>query len=58
VAALPLVALLPLQAPEAVHAVALFADHVSFELPPLETLVGLALRETLGGVADTDTVAD
>jgi hypothetical protein len=58
VLALPLVALLPLQAPEAVHEVALLADHVSVELPPLGTLVGLALRETLGGVADTDTVAD
>jgi hypothetical protein len=36
----------------------LVADQVSIELPPLETLVGLALSETLGGVADTVTVAD
>jgi hypothetical protein len=55
---LPLVALLPLHAPEAVHEVALLEDHVSVELPPLDTLVGLALKETLGGVAATDTVAD
>jgi hypothetical protein len=41
-----------------VHAVALVADQVSIELPPLATLVGLALKETLGGVADTVTVAD
>jgi hypothetical protein len=48
----------PPQAPEAVHAVALVEDQVNVELPPLATLVGLALRETLGGVADTVTVAD
>jgi hypothetical protein len=39
-----------------VHEVALLEDHVSVELPPLDTLVGLALRETLGG--ETDTIAD
>jgi hypothetical protein len=55
---LPLVALLPLQAPEAVQEVALLEDHVSVELPPLDTLVGLALRETVGGVAATVTVTD
>jgi hypothetical protein len=36
----------------------LLEDQVNVELLPLETLIGLALRETLGGVADTDTVAD
>jgi hypothetical protein len=54
----PLVAIDPLQAPEAVHAVALVEDQVNVELPPLETLVGLALMETLGGAADVVTVAD
>lgn len=33
-------------------------DHVNVELPPLATLVGLALSETLGGAAETVTVAD
>jgi hypothetical protein len=46
VLALPLVPLLPLQAPEAVHEVALLDDHVNVELPPLDTLVGLALSVT------------
>jgi len=41
-----------------VHAVALLEDQVTVEPPPLATLVGLALIETLGGVADTVTVAD
>jgi hypothetical protein len=36
----------------------LVEDQVNVEKPPLETLVGLALSETLGGVADTVTVAD
>ena len=33
-------------------------DHVNVELPPLATLVGLALKETLGGVDETVTVVD
>ncbi len=37
---------------------ALVEDQVNVELPPLATLVGLALSETLGGVAETVTVAD
>jgi hypothetical protein len=36
----------------------LVADQVNVELPLLATLVGLALSETLGGVAETVTVAD
>ncbi len=40
------------------QAVALVEDQVNVELPPLATLVGLALSETLGGVAETVTVAD
>jgi hypothetical protein len=54
----PLVASLPLQPPDAVQEVALVEDQVNVELPPLATLVGAALSETLGGVADTVTVAD
>ncbi len=48
VAWLPDVALLPLHAPEAVHEVALVDDHVSVELPPLSTVVGLAERLIVG----------
>jgi hypothetical protein len=48
----------PLHAPEAVQEAALLETHVKVEPLPLVTLVGLALMETLGGVADTVTVAD
>jgi hypothetical protein len=54
----PLVAIAPVQAPEAAHAVALVEVQANVELPPLGTLIGLALMETLGGVADVVTVAD
>jgi hypothetical protein len=54
----PLVAWLPDHAPEAVQEVALVEDHVKVEPLPLVTLVGFALIDTLGGVADTVTVAD
>ena len=54
----PLVAIEPLQAPEAVQAVALVADQTTVAPLPLVTLVGLALKETLGGLADVVTVAD
>ena len=54
----PLTGSVPDQAPEAVHDVALLADQVNVELPPLATLVGLALSEILGVVAETVTVAD
>jgi hypothetical protein len=54
----PLVAWLPDQAPEAVHEVALLDDQLKVEPLPLDTLVGLALIDTLGGVDDTVTVAD
>ena len=56
--ALPLTAFVPLQAPEAVQEVALLEVHVKVEPLPLVTLVGFALIDTLGGVADTVTVAD
>ncbi|HXI75522.1 MAG TPA: hypothetical protein VNH21_00195 [Steroidobacteraceae bacterium] len=55
----PLAALFPLQAPEAVHEVALVEDQVKVEPLPLDTLVGFALIETVGGgMAATVTVAD
>jgi hypothetical protein len=54
----PAVATEPVQPPEAVQAVALVDDQVKVELPPLATLVGLALKETLGAeAAETVTVA-
>ena len=54
----PLVASAPLQPLEAVQDVALVDDHVSVELLPLATLVGLAPSDTVGGAAETVTVAD
>jgi hypothetical protein len=54
----PLVATDPLQAPEAVQAVASVEDQVNVALPPLDTLLGLALIVTVGGVADVVTIAD
>ena len=54
----PLVALLPDHPPDAVHEVALVADQVSVELPPLATVLGLADRVTTGAGGVTETVAD
>jgi hypothetical protein len=54
----PLKPLLPDQSPEAVHEVALVADHVNVELPPLATVLGLAVKLTVGAGCVTDTVAD
>lgn len=45
---LPLVAMVPVQPPEAVQLLALVADHVSMEDAPLLTVVGLAVRFTEG----------
>jgi hypothetical protein len=45
---LPPVDCAPLHAPDAVHAVALVEDQVSVVVPPVVTLVGLALSETVG----------
>jgi hypothetical protein len=53
----PLVAMLPVQPPEAAHAVALLEVQVSIDVAPLAMLVGLALKETVGGVAETVMVA-
>jgi hypothetical protein len=56
----PLVVSLPDQPPEAVQEVAFVEDHDSIELPPLVTVLGLALNVTAGaGVAGvTPTEAD
>jgi hypothetical protein len=48
VLALPLVCSLPDQPPEAVQLVALVEDQLSVADPPLPTVVGLALRFTVG----------
>ncbi len=55
----PLTGLVPDQPPDAVHAVALVLAHVNVELAPLATVLGFALRVTVGaGAADViDTVA-
>jgi hypothetical protein len=55
----PLVALAPVQAPEAEHEVALLDDHVKVEAEPLAIVLGLALKLTVAvGDVATVTVAD
>jgi hypothetical protein len=54
----PLAALLRDQAPEAVQEVALVADQVNVDLPPLATVLGLAAKATVGAGEVTDTVDD
>jgi hypothetical protein len=60
----PFTGSVPLQAPEAVHEVALVEDHVNVDPLPLATLVGLALIDTVGEfvvvgeAVPTATVAD
>ena len=49
---------LPDHAPEAVQEVALVADQVSVELLPLVTVLGLAVRLTVGAGVVTETEAD
>jgi hypothetical protein len=52
-------ALVPDQPPEAVQAVALLDDQVSLDVPPLATVLGIALKLTVTeGCALTETVAD
>jgi hypothetical protein len=58
VACVPLTALAPDQAPVAVHEVALVEDQVSLEPLPLATVLGLAVRLTVGAGAVTETVTD
>ncbi len=55
---MPPTALVPDQAPEAVHEVALVDDHVSEELFPLATVLGLADNVMVGAGGVTETVAD
>ena len=47
----PLVALVPDHAPEAVQEEELVADQLNVELAPLATVLGLAVRVTVGAVA-------
>ena len=54
VEALPLVALLPLQPPEAVHDVAWVVLHISAAELPCATLAGLELSETVGFGAELE----
>ena len=53
----PLVDLLPVHAPLAVQLVAFVEDHARVEEPPLVTLLGVAVKVTVGA-ATTVTVAD
>jgi hypothetical protein len=55
---LPLLARVPLQPPDATQDDALVAVQVRVDALPCETLVGLALNETVGAAVDTVTVAD
>lgn len=48
----------PAQPPEAVQAVALLDDHDNVAALALDTVLGLALRETLGAGEVTETVVD
>ena len=52
----PLLGNAPLQAPEAVHAVALVELHISVEAPPAATIAGFTVRVAVGAAA-TVTVA-
>ena len=54
----PLVASLPLQPSDAVQAVALVADQANVALAPLATVLGLAVKLTVGAAWVTETVAD
>jgi hypothetical protein len=54
----PLTGLAPDHPPEALHEVALAADQVRFELPAFVTVLGFALKATVGAGEATDTVAD
>ena len=54
----PLVASLPDHAPEALQEVALVDDHARFEALPLVTVLGVALRLTVGAGVVTVMVVD
>ena len=54
----PLAASVPDHSPDAVQAVALVDDQASVVAFPLDTVLGLAVRETVGAGWVTETVAD
>jgi len=54
----PLIALLPDQPPEPVQEVALVDDQLNVDALPLATVLGLAVKLTVGAGAVTETVAD
>ena len=54
----PLIAWLPVQPPEAVQEVALMDVQLSVEALPLATVLGLAVKLTVGAAAVTETVTD
>jgi hypothetical protein len=54
----PEVALAPDQPPEAEQEVALVEDQVSVEAPPLVTIEGVAVNDTVGNALDIVTVVD
>jgi hypothetical protein len=54
----PFTVLVPDQAPEAVQAVAFVDDQVRLALLPLATVLGLAVKLTVGAGAVTETVTD
>lgn len=54
----PFEASVPDHAPDAAQAVALVDDQVSVVALPLATVLGLAVRVTVGAVWVTETVAD
>ena len=54
----PLTALAPVQAPEALHAVAWVADQFKVALAPLLMALGPTLRLTAGACEATETIAD
>lgn len=54
----PVRALVPDQAPDAAHEVALLDAQVNVALPPLDIALGPMLRLTVGAAALTETIAD
>jgi hypothetical protein len=54
----PLIASVPDQPPEAAHEVALVEFQLKVDEPSVFTVLGLALKLTVGAAADTVTVTD
>jgi hypothetical protein len=54
----PVLAIEPVQPPEAVHEVALVDDQTKDDVAPLFTVTGFAVMVTVGAALVTDTVAD